>query len=411
VSGSQSPAELDPFELPDTIQFGVDDPYPVLAEALRQGTVQRGFSLAPDSEFDTVGPSGPEDWVSVFGYDEVREVLRDGETFSSQILDEIMGPVVGRTLVALDEPDHSSHRALVAPAFRTKLLARWEHELVRRVVDELVDSFEADGQADLVRCLTFPFPVRVIARILGLPENDIPQFQRWSMELISAPVNWDRAIAASESLRGYFAEIVTARRHRSEDDLISELVDTELDGHRLDDEEIFGFLRLLLPAGIETTYRALGTTLFALLSNPDQLDDVRRHPDLRIPAIEEALRWESPFVLLARRAVRDTQVGGVDIAAGTNIDVFVGAANRDDRRFPEPDRFDVHRSPTPHVTFGFGPHVCLGMHLARMEMRVALDAVFERLPDLRFDPDVAAPRIVGSIMRSPDSLPVRFGSR
>jgi cytochrome P450 len=411
VSGSQSPAELDPFELPDTIQFGVDDPYPVLAAALRQGPVQREFTLVTDAEFDHKGPADEEEWVSVLGYDEVREVLRDGATFSSQVLDEIMGPIVGRTLVALDEPDHASHRALVAPAFRTKLLARWEQELVGRVVDELIDSFEADGSADLVRRLTFPFPVRVIARILGLPDIDIPQFQRWSMELISAPVNWDRAIAASDALRGYFAEIVSARRRRAEDDLISELVDTELDGTRLDDEEIFAFLRLLLPAGIETTYRALGTTLFALLSNPEQLGDIRRDPDLRVSAIEEALRWESPFVLLARRAVRDTQVGGVDIAAGTAIDVFVGAANRDERRFPNPDQYDVHRSPTPHVTFGFGPHVCLGMHLARMEMRVALDGVLERLPNLRFDPDAPAPGIVGSIMRSPDSLPVRFGSR
>jgi len=316
-----------------------------------------------------------------------------------------MGPMLGHTMIAMDDPEHRAHRALVAPAFRPKLLARWEHDLVRRVIDELIDSFAPLGRADLVRRLTFAFPVRVIARILGLPERDSQQFQRWSIELISIIVNWDRGIAASNALRDYFAARVAERRDQPRDDLISELVDTEVDGQRLSDEEIFAFLRLLLPAGVETTYRSFGNLLFALLTHPDQLEEVTRKPELRAAAIEEGLRWEPPLVMIPRQCVRGARLGGVDIPAGGGLNVFIGSANRDAGRYVEPDRFDIHRTPLPHASFGSGPHMCLGMHLARMETRVALDAVLERLHDLRLDP-----AIVGSVFRSPDALPVCFNA-
>jgi cytochrome P450 len=308
----------------------------------------------------------------------------------------------------MDEPEHRVNRALVAPAFRPRLLARWEDELIRRVVDELIDSFAPLGRADLVRRLTFAFPVRVIARILGLPERDAPQFQRWSIELISIIVNWDRGLAASHALRDYFAEQVAERRANPRDDLISELVETEVDGRKLSDDEIFAFLRMLLPAGIETTYRSLGNLLFALLTHPDQLDEVEANPDMRGAAIEEGLRWESPVVVVLRKCVRDSRLGGVDIDAGRGLNVFIGSANRDERRYLEPDRFDIHRTPAPHLSFGSGPHMCLGMHLARMETRVALDALLNRLGDLRLDPDASRPRMVGIAFRSPDALPVRY---
>jgi len=320
----------------------------------------------------------------------------------------VMGEVLGPTIVAMDEPEHRAHRALVARAFGPKLLARWEDELVGRVVHELIDSFASDGHADLVRRLTFAFPVRVIARILGLPDEDCEQFQRWSIELISAIVNWDRGMAASRALGEYFGERVAERRAHPQDDLISELVEAEVDGQRLTDEEIFGFLRLLLPAGIETTYRSLGNLLFALLTHPDQLHEVERDPELRPAAIEEGLRWETPLVIITRECVRDTRLGGVDVAAGSPVNVFIASANRDERRYDQPDRFDIHRPLAPHVSFGSGPHTCLGIHLARMESRVALDALLQRLHNLRLDPDAPAPRIVGSVFRSPDALPVLF---
>ena len=220
--------------------------------------------------------------------------------------------------------------------------------------------------------------------------------------------DWERGLAASEALGAYFADQLAERRAHPGDDLISELAETEVDGERLTDDEIFAFLRLLLPAGIETTYRSFGNLLFGLLTNPEQLAAVAREPELRKMAIEEGLRWEPPIVLIARRCVRDTELAGVPIVAGQGVNVFLASANRDERRFPDADRFDVHRTPAPHLAFGSGPHVCLGMHLARMESLVALDAVLERLPDVHLDPDAPAPRIVGSLFRSPAALPVRF---
>jgi cytochrome P450 len=397
---------FDPFELPDTIQLGTaDDPYPHLAAARRNGPVQLEWPI-PDDVVTVDEERDP--WFNVLGHDEVVAVLRDHETYTSKVIAEIMGPTLDNAMVAMDEPEHRAHRDLVAPAFRPKLLARWEDELVRGVVDELIDSFAPLGRADLVRRLTFAFPVRVIARILGLPERDSQQFQRWSLELISIIVNWDRGIEALTALNAYFAEQVAERRARPSDDLISELIQTELDGHRLTDEEIFAFLRMLLPAGVETTYRSLGNLLFALLVHPDQLDEVVRKPELRAAAIEEGLRWETPLLMIPRQCVHDARLGGVDIPAGRGLNVFIGSANRDERRWAEPDRFDIHRTPAPHVSFGSGPHMCLGMHLARMETRVALGAVLDRLHDLRLDHEAPRPKIVGSIFRSPDALPIRF---
>jgi cytochrome P450 len=291
------------------------------------------------------------------------------------------------------------------------MLERWSNTLLKTTVDELLDQVRPDGKADLVRTLTFPFPVRVIARILGLPEGDWAKFQRWSIELISVGVNWERAFNASTALKEYFGGIVAQKRANPGDDLISELVQAEIDGHTLDDEEIFAFLRLLLPAGAETTYRSSGNLLYGLLTNPDQLDAVRNDRSLIPQAIEEGLRWEPPLLFIMRTAKKDTKVGEVEIPAGANIGVSLGAANRDPDRHPDPDTFNIFREPHQHIAFGAGPHLCLGMHLARLETRIALESVFDKLPNVRLDPDAMAsddPHIHGMTFRSPTSLPVLF---
>src|SRR3954471_8298000 len=249
-----------------------------------------------------------------------------------------MTPMLGRTILAMDEPDHRATRALVAPAFRPKLLAKWQSSLVRRVVDELIDGFADHGQADLVRQLTFAFPVRVIARILGLPERDATQFQRWSLELISIVADWDRGLAASRALGAYFSEQLAERRADPGDDLISELANVEVDGERLTDDEIFAFLRLLLPAGIETTYRSFGNLLYALLNHPQQLSAVRADRSLIPQVVEEGLRWEPPILFLIRKAATATELDGVAIPEGADLNLCVGAANRDPARYADPDR-------------------------------------------------------------------------
>jgi cytochrome P450 len=407
VTGPAS-EQYDPYEAFGDLAGDVRDPWPDLAAARRRAPVQKTTIFALEG---VEAPPDLPDEYTVYSYDLVSQVLRDNHTFSSEVYAAMMGPVMGHTILEMDEPEHRHHRGLVAEAFRQKTLARWESELVSAVVDELIDAFvdRRDGRAELVREFTFPFPVQVIARILGLPRSDYPRFQRWSLELISVGTDWDRGIAASGKLRDYFKEIVDRRRAEPADDLISDLAHAEIDGHTLSDEEIFAFLRLLLPAGVETTYRSSGNLLFGLLTHPDQLAAVRGDRALLPQAIEEGLRWEPPLHGIARVATVDTELGGVAIKAGAVLSVAIGAANRDETRYPEPDRFDIFRDPQQHIAFGFGPHMCLGMHLARMETRVAVDALIERLPDLRLDPDGDDPHIRGQIFRSPTALPVLFG--
>ncbi|MBV8160169.1 MAG: cytochrome P450 [Acidimicrobiia bacterium] len=393
----------DAIEASALVAGDVRDPYPELAQRREQTPIQRG-DFIPDMPRD---PDGPETFT-VYSCDLVSQVLRDNHHFSSEVYGEVMGPVMGHSILEMDEPEHKIHRALVSQAFRQKALARWEDELVGSVCDELIDRFAHAGRVDLVRRFTFPFPVQVIARILGLPREDYPKFQRWSIELISVGWDWDRGVAASRSLRDYFKAVVDRRRHEPQDDLISDLVCAEIDGHQLTDEEIFAFLRLLLPAGGETTYRSSSSLLFCLLTNPDQFEAVRQDRSLLPQAIEEGIRYEPPLLFIMRSALADVEVGGMPGPGGSLLSVCLGAANRDPSKFDDPDRFNIFRGARQHISFGFGPHMCLGMHLARMETRVALSRLFDRLPELRLDPEADDPHVHGLMFRSPRHLPVLF---
>jgi cytochrome P450 len=400
---------FDPYELKDVVGGTIKDPYPAMQALRRISPVHAGpIDLGEGAEIADPNKPAP---VTVFGYDEVVAVLRDGETYSSTIYEEVMGMVMGRTILQMDEPEHRSIRTLVAGSFRSKMLERWEEDLVERVVNELIDTFIDEGRADLVRSVTFNFPVQVIARILGLPREDYPKFQRWTLELTSVAANWDRGVAASTALRDYFADVMEERRAHPGDDLISDLVRAEVEGRHLDDEEIFSFLRLLLPAGVETTYRATGSMLFGLLHDRDQFDALYNDRSLFPQAFEEALRWEPPVTVILRQATRDTELAGVPVAAGADVALLLGAANRDERKYQNPDRYDMFRESRQHVGFGFGVHVCLGMHLARMESRVALNTLMDRLGPFALDPAAPDPHIEGMAFRSPLSLPVVFSDR
>jgi cytochrome P450 len=245
--------------------------------------------------------------------------------------------------------------------------------------------------------------------MLGLPRADLPQFHRWAIELISASFDWDRGTRASAQLRDYFAGVLADRRAHPANDLMSTLAAAELEGQHLTDEEIFAFLRLLLPAGAETTYRSSSNLLFGLLTHPDQLDALRDDRALMPQAIEEGLRWEPPLTTIVRTATRDTVVDGVDIPSGAIVITNMGSANHDEKYWERSEEFDIHREQRQHLAFAFGPHMCLGMHLARMETRVVLERIFDRLPNLRLDPAADAPHITGMTFRAPPALPVLFG--
>jgi cytochrome P450 len=205
-----------------------------------------------------------------------------------------------------------------------------------------------------------------------------------------------------------FGRVVAERRRAPRDDLASLLASAELDGTRLSDEEIFAFLRLLAPAGAETTYRSTSNLLVGLLSKPELLDAVRRDRRLVPQTIEEGLRWEPPLTTIMRTAARDAEVCGVRIPEGAVVCVNVAAANRDPARWESPDVFDPFRPPKPHLAFAFGPHRCLGMHLARVESQVLLETVLDRLPGLRLDPEAEDVHVTGRMFRSPLALRVSF---
>lgn len=399
---------------PDADEFGLFDdavagdmrnPYQELAEARREHPVQRlDSSLMPHEESAPV--------FFIYRYDDIARVLRDSETFcSGHIIDLIMGPVMGEhIMLGMDGPQHRRYRALVSMAFRPKVMDRWETVLADRIANALIDKFVERGSAELVREFTFPYPTQIIAGILGLPREGYKQFQRWSIAILSFLSKQDEAIIASQEVKEYVAVILEERRRQPKEDLISDLAHAEADGEHLSDEEIFSFVRLLLPAGIETTYRSTGNLLLTLLADPDGRDAVRNDRGLVPKVVEESLRYETPLLNITRLATKDTDIDGVPIPAGSTVMLMLAAANREEDRFPDPDRFDIARQdPRPHISFGNGPHLCLGMHLARMEMRVALNLLFDRLPNLRIDPQADDPHIRGQVFRSPTAVPVLFG--
>jgi len=388
----------------DTVAGDVRDPYPALAQKRREHPVE----LAMQAGFD--GSESPV--ANVYTYETVAQVLRDNVTFSSGAIRELMEVVMGPfVLVGMDEPEHKRHRGLVSAAFRHKSLVKWESDVIEPIVHDLIDTFAERGHAELVREFTFQFPVQIIAELLGVPHEDHEKFHDMAVWVVNVAANPEKGIAASHALREYLADIVEAKRSTPGDDVISLLVQEELDGERLDDEEIYSFLRLLLPAGAETTYRATGSFLFGLLTNPDQLDALREDRSLMAQAVEESIRWESPLLISSRAATVDTVIGGVEIPAGTMVIPNIGSANHDETRWDHADDFDILRPVLPHISFGVGPHMCLGMHLARMEMAGAVNALLDRFPDLRLDPDAVErddPHIHGERFRSPTSLPVVF---
>ncbi|MEX2158663.1 MAG: cytochrome P450 [Dehalococcoidia bacterium] len=389
----------------------VRNPYPTFAERRGEHVIEGGtWGLFHEEHRMEAMPYQNVPVFTALSYDAVSQVLRSsGRPFSSSAYADSMGIVMGHSILEMDEPEHTSHRALLEGVFGRRAMEQWERDVITPTIDFFISKFADRGHADLVREFTFPFPVHVITGLLGLPEEDLPQFHRLAVELINIAGNPERGIKSSQKLGAYFIEIIEERRNERREDMISVLAHAELDGTRLDNEQICAFLRLLLPAGAETTYRSSSNLLFGLLTHPDQLDAVRSDRSLLPQAIEEGLRWETPLTSIVRRAMEDTELCGVTIPAGSAIMVCTGSANHDETRWEEPEEFNIFRKRFPPVAFGFGPHVCLGQHLARMETAVALNALFDRLPNLRLDPDAVDPHITGLMFRSPVSLPVLFG--
>lgn len=395
----------DPMDL-DALSFGRhEDPYPLYHQMRAAGPVHAiGFREAVGLQDKVFG--GRQSFC-VVGHDEVGKVLVDPVRFSNKAYGENLGRAFGQSITIMDPPDHTRWRRIFQKIFLPQYVITWGETIVDPVVDDLMSAFEPIGRADLVAQFTHLYPFHVIYRQLALPEADTGLFHKLAIAQTDY-INMDKAIEAGEKLGAYFAAIVAQRRVRPGDDLVSRLALTEQDGEYLPEEVLISFLRQLMNAAGDTTYRGTSVLLTALLQNPDQLEAVRQNRSLIPAAIEEALRWDGPVALQTRMAATDVELGGVAIPAGSMVFVLAAAANRDPAVWPDPDKFDIFRPKKPHFSFARGPHMCVGQHLARVEMTRALHAVLDRLHSLRLDPDSPPPQLHGAMMRVPDHLHVRF---
>ena len=344
----------------------------------------------------------------VTGFADADRILRDAATFSASINAEGIGPYMGELILGLDGDEHRRYRNLVAHAFRRSAVERWEAELIGPLIDELLDDIVAAGRADLVADLTAKYPIQVICGIVGVPVEDHERFHAWSQQINYGPLDHEAGIAASQAMRAYLEPLVAERRAQPTGDLLSELVHVEIDGERLSDERLYGFLRLLLPAGAETTFNVMGSCLLLIARDSNLRDRLDTDRELIAVFIEEVLRWESSVTMVSRRTTADTEVAGCPMPSGSSVTVLNGAAGRDPERWPHPDELDIDREAVPHMAFGTGAHQCLGMHLARLELSIGINAVLDRLRGLHLDPDQPPPSIAGYAFRGPSTVPVVF---
>ena len=362
--------------------------------------------------------------ASVFGYDDIVEILKDPETWSSVFPVPVELETrrdLPRSMLAQDPPEHTRLRSLVSQAFTPRMISRLEPR-IEKIAQELVGAAVQRREVDLVDALTHPLPMVVIAEIIGIPLEDREHFKKWSEALIAtlgvglmqgAPSS--RSIEAQvgviEEMRSYFSQLVARRRAEPRNDLLSGLVAAELEGSKLTFNEMLQMLILLLVAGNETTTTLIGNAVIELLEHPEQLAQLRRQPELISGAIDEVLRFASPVQFDPRRATRSVELRGCKIEEGRVVICWLGSANRDETVFEEPDRFQLTRPSNRHLAFGFGPHYCLGANLARLEAQTALRVLLERTESIRRLDDEPLPLHPSPVFRGFTKLPLELVGR
>jgi cytochrome P450 len=343
-------------------------------------------------------------------YEAVKAIAYDTGHFSSRriIVRDVRPGLIPAPPITSDPPEHKAAKQLLLPSFTPEATKKLEPR-VRAICNELIDDFVNDGKCDAAACYTRHIPVRAIAHMLGIPEKDSDLFIKWIHEILELGIkDLDALMRATHEMSAYFAAHIEQRKKCPADDLISTLMNAkDRNGEHLCDAHVLGSLRLLLIAGIDTTWSAIGASLWHLAKTPSDRERLIAEPELIPTAIEEFLRAYSP-VTMAREVVKETTVCGCPVKPGNMVLLSFPAANRDPTVFPDADKVVLDRKENRHAAFGLGIHRCVGSNLARMEMTVALEEWLKRVPDFRLDPAGKVTWSQGTV-RGPRQLPVLFG--
>jgi len=359
----------------------------------------------------------PFDSWMVLDFDGVKRVLVDHDAFSSDLSHAPGIGNPGEWFIFFDPPRHTKLRAIISKAFTPRVVANLEpriRELSRQLLDDSIER----GEMDLAADFSVPLPMLVIAEMIGVPAADWPRYKRWSDVILKlantiskneeAALNVNEYRAVTAEMRAFLPDLIAERRAARQDDLLTRLVEAEVDGERLTQEEVLGFVQLLLVGGQETTANLISNALLCFVENPDQLAQLQAAPELLPQAIEEVLRYRSPVQWILRATRRDVELHGQVIPVGKLVLAMIGSANRDPRQFPDAGRFYIAREPNPHIAFGYGIHSCLGAPLSRLEARIALADFLERVKEFELASDEPwEPRKALHVL-GPSRLPIGF---
>jgi cytochrome P450 len=391
---------FDPFD-PDTRR----NPAPVYAQARREHPVYRHPGLPI---------------VSVFRYADAQSILRDAQTWSSVFppppgVDESRMPP--RSMLGQDPPDHTRLRSLVSQAFTPRIIRRLEPRM-HEIADELMRAALAQEAVDFVQAMTYPLPVVVIAEIIGVPAAERGQFKAWSDVAVAGlgsglfappePGRLEELARVFREMSAYFSTLADERRRQPREDLLTGLVQAEVEGSKLTHAEMITMLVLLLVAGNETTTTLIGNAVLELLDHPEALAQLRADPALLPTAIDEVLRYSSPVQLDPRFATRQVELRGEVIKPGQVVVAWLGSCNRDEEIFEHSERFDIARPDNRHMAFGFGPHYCIGANLARLEAQVAIGALLRHTRSFERTTSDPLPLHQSLVFKGVTSLPLRL---